>query len=88
MNEINKTIEKRTETYGDFTEISKISQRLLDTITTASNYDKLSYVHKEAYKMIFHKIARSVCGDCYILDTAHDIVGYATLLETYLRNEK
>ena len=34
--------------------------------------------------MIFHKVSRLVCGDHWYADNAHDIAGYATLLEEYI----
>ena len=38
--------------------------------------------------MIFHKIARCVCGDHNYIDNIHDIVGYAKLLEEFLKDKE
>ena len=82
--EIDTTLDVRKKNYGDFEDNSRITQSLYNVIKTAPNYDKLSNEHKEAFHMIFHKIARCVCGDCMYVDNIHDITGYSTLLEKYL----
>jgi len=38
--------------------------------------------------MIFHKISRMCIGDPYYADNAHDIAGYATLLEQYIESRE
>ena len=87
---INKTLETRGSKYGAFSDNARITQQLEDVIKTAPNYDKLHNEHKEAFHMILHKISRSVCGDPMYADNAHDIVGYAQLLEDFIieENEK
>ena len=81
---ISTTLKERGGRYGEFEDNARITQMLCSAIKLAPNYNQLSAVHIEAYHMIFHKIARSVCGDCKYADNAHDIVGYAKLLEDYL----
>lgn len=86
--QIDKTLQERGGRYGTFENNARITQALCDVIKTAPNYDELTDKHIEAYHMIFHKIARSVCGDPMYVDNVHDIVGYAKLLEDYLVKEE
>ena len=81
---IDNTLNERGSRYGTFEDNAKITQMLMEVIKTAPSYDRLTHKHKEAFHMIFHKIARCVCGDPMYIDNIHDIVGYAKLLEDYL----
>lgn len=85
---IEKTLEERGSRYGKFEDNARITQGLMAVIETSPNYEILSNMHKEMYHMIFHKIARSVCGDPMYVDNAHDIVGYAKGLEDFLIGEQ
>lgn len=84
MSNIKSTLKQRGSRYGSFEDNARITQALNKVLETAPNFDQLKDEHKEAYHMIFHKIARSVCGDPMYVDNIHDIVGYATLLEKFL----
>lgn len=84
MNELKKTLNARGGRYGDFEDGARLTQALMDK-TLVSATSELSPVHIEALHMIFHKIARMCCGDPYYADNPHDIAGYATLLEEYIR---
>lgn len=84
MSKIKNTLKERANNYGSFEDNSIITQALFTVLEKAPNFNKLSIVHKEAYRMIFHKIARSVCGNPNYIDNIHDIAGYALLLEDYL----
>lgn len=81
---IKSTLDQRGSRYGTFEDNAKITQSLYKIIESAPSFYKLEKEHKEAFHMIFHKIARAVCGDPDYIDNIHDIVGYATLLENYL----
>lgn len=81
---ISNTLTQRGNRYGSFKDNAEITQRLMEVIESAHNYDQLSRAHKEAFHMIFHKISRAVCGEPKYIDNIHDIVGYAALLEEYL----
>lgn len=85
---LDKTLKDRGSVYGTFEDNARITQDLCDVLKTAPNYGLLAKEHMEAYHMIFHKISRSVCGDPMYIDNAHDIGGYAKLLEDYLIKEK
>lgn len=84
MAKIKTTLQERANNYGSFEDNSIITQALFTVLEKAPNFNKLSIVHKEAYRMILHKIARSVCGNPNYIDNIHDIAGYALLLEDYL----
>lgn len=83
-NELKTTLDQRASKYGEFEDNARITQELCDVIKTAPSYSKLKNEHKEALHMIFHKVARMVCGDPDYPDNPHDIAGYATLLEKHL----
>jgi peptidase E len=84
MSDVAKTLEERGSRYGSFADNAKITQALMDMLTYAPNYEQLSAQHLEAFHMIFHKISRMACGDCMYSDSAHDIAGYAKLLEEWI----
>jgi hypothetical protein len=87
-NKIGKTLKERGSRYGSFEHNAKITQRLCNVLKQAPNYDLLEEEHIEAFHMIFHKIARCVCGDPNYIDNIHDIVGYAKLLEEFLKDKE
>jgi hypothetical protein len=83
---IENTLEAREIRYGSFESLSNIAQTFKQAIKNTENYHKLDDDMKESLDMIAHKIARILNGDCYYIDSWHDISGYATLVETRLRN--
>lgn len=85
---IEETLKERGSRYGSFKDNAQITQGLMDVLKNAPKFNELHPMHKEAFHMIFHKIARCVCGDIMYVDNAHDIVGYAKGLENYLIEEK
>jgi len=82
--EIKDTLNKRTNKYGSIADNAKVTQSLMKVIKQSPMHAELTDVHVESLHMIFHKIARMVCGDCMYNDNPHDIAGYATLLEEYI----
>lgn len=87
IKEIKDTLKERGNKYGTFEENSRITQSLCSILKTAPSYTKLDKQHKECFHMIFHKIARAVCGDPDYVDNIHDIIGYSKLLEDYLKKK-
>ena len=85
-NNVADTVEKRGSRYGSMEDNAILTQALMDCVLLKCNTG-LSAVHLECLHMIFHKISRMVIGDAMYADNAHDIAGYATLLEQYI-NEK
>ncbi len=82
--DVNETLKERDNRYGDFKYVARVTEDLMNVISFAPQWDNLTPVHKQAFHMIFSKIARSVCGDPMYTDNIHDIAGYAKLLEDYL----
>lgn len=83
-NNINDTLAQRGSKYGAFDLNASVTQSLLKIVQNAPQYNKLTDQHREVLHMIFHKIARCVCGDPNYADNFHDIAGYAKLLEDFL----
>lgn len=85
MSDIQKTVDQRGSRYGSMERNAILTQSLMDCINMYEN--NLSAVHLECVHMIFHKISRMTVGDPMYADNAHDIAGYATLLEQYINEQ-
>lgn len=83
---IRDTIEQRGNKYGKYAFNAELTQELMGLVTNHAELmgNELSNTHLESIHMIFHKISRMVNGDPWYVDNAHDIAGYATLLEEYI----
>lgn len=81
---VEEILNQRGNRYGDFSDNSKISQTLKDTLHTKNIALADPYI-KEAIDMICHKLARIVCGDVTYIDSWVDIAGYATLVTDKLK---
>lgn len=79
-NDVNKTLDERKKTHGDFTDHAHITQALKRAYHDIVLGNKLTDVHREAIDMILHKIGRIVAGDPNVKDHWNDIAGYATLV--------
>ena len=88
MSDVNATLAQREKTHGSFEVHANITQRLKRVLEDSPNWAGLPDVHKEALGMILHKIARLCCGDHMHLDSAHDIAGYARLIETFIEAQQ
>lgn len=84
---IHETIKQRGSRYGAIETVSEINYQLMEVIEKSPNYDALTATHKMSLFMIFHKIARMTCGEINYEDNPHDIAGYATLLENYMKEQ-
>jgi len=81
---IDETLKQRGGRYGSLEDNAEVAQMLMKVVEIyGSNHSQLQNPHKEALHMIFHKIARMVCGDVMYSDNMHDIAGYAKLLEDW-----
>ena len=69
----------REKTYGDFTDVAELSQKLKSLLRTYETNQYLSARQREALDMIASKIARIICGDPNYRDSWDDIIGYARL---------
>ena len=82
--EINETLEKRKNEYGEYSGQATLSQSLKNIMRDSKNWDNLSPDKKESLDMIVHKIARILNGNPNYKDNWHDIIGYAKLIENTL----
>lgn len=88
MTNIDETLKERGSTYGSFEDNADTTQALKRIIQTHPNYNQLRNFQKEAIDMTFHKIARIINGDPNYIDSWHDIVGYVSLVEKILVEER
>lgn len=84
---VEETLEERGDRYGQFTTQALISQSMKNRVRGGKSWDSMDYDMKEAIDMILHKVARIVNGDPYYMDSWHDIIGYATLIEKRFSND-
>jgi Domain of unknown function (DUF6378) len=84
MTDIEKVLEEREKTYGDFATHAEITCSIKLIMETAPSWGKCSASQKEALSMIAHKIGRIVNGDPSYKDSWTDIIGYAKLVEDKL----
>lgn len=82
MTDIDKTLEERGKRYGgSFLEQSQIAQNIKNAIKNSPNWNRMRVDQREALEMIATKISRILYGDPNHIDSWHDIVGYAHLIE-------
>lgn len=84
---VEKILEEREKTHGDFGSHAKISQDL-KRVLVKHGEGKLSDPQAEALGMIAHKIARILNGNPNHKDHWDDIAGYATLVSKQIEKEK
>lgn len=80
---IDKTLNERQHTHGDFKTNAACSQAL-KKVCLAHNSTDLTHVQQEAVDNICQKLARILTGNPNHVDNWHDIAGYATLAEREL----
>jgi len=88
MTQTASLLKERGSRYGSMEDNAAVTQGLMDVVMANPAYKDLPAVHKECIHMIFHKIARIVCGDPMYDDNPRDIAGYATLLEQWINKDK
>jgi len=86
--DINVTLAERAHTHGNFEDTAAIIQQLKYTAQQGARYSEMNSVQREALEMILHKIGRIVNGNPNHMDSWHDLIGYATLVETICFNKK
>lgn len=87
MTDVGATLKERGGRYGDFSELSRVSQGMKNIMRSSTNWDKLPDDMKESLDMNIHKISRILTGDFDYVDNWHDISGYCTLVENKLNNK-
>jgi len=83
---IEKILEERQKTHGDFKDQANLAQKLKSTFVFHSRTE-LNNCQQEAIDMILHKLARIGSGNPNEPDHWRDIAGYATLVLKELENE-
>lgn len=84
MSEINNTLNERGERYGKFKDVAGTTQQLMAIVECGTNYEHLNAEQKTSLFMICNKMARIVNGDFNFIESWHDILGYAKLIENEL----
>lgn len=77
--EIERILEARQDTHGDFTDNARVMQGLKRVLWNEKGWDKLTDVQREALEMIVHKCGRIISGNPNEPDHWNDIAGYAKL---------
>lgn len=85
---ISETLKERGARYGYYWRHALITQNIKAAMIDSPNWDKLQPFHKEALDMIAHKIGRILNGDPNYIDSWHDIIGYAQLVEDHLHEQE
>ncbi len=88
MSNIDNTLNDRGSKYGSFSEHARITQNIKDAMKDSPNWNLLTPSQKESLEMQAHKIGRILNGDPNYLDSWHDIIGYARLVELELEAEQ
>lgn len=84
MTSIDATLGERGTRYGEFTDNAATSQAIKAALHQSIHWYDMAADQREALEMIGHKMARIVNGDANYVDSWHDIIGYARLVEERL----
>lgn len=84
---IDTTLVERGNRYGEFKDQAFIAQNIKAAMGEGRNWAFLPADIKEALDMIANKISRILNGDANYVDSWHDIIGYARLIEQRLEKE-
>lgn len=89
MADIDKVLEERGPTHGDYRLQSQLNQEIQDAMRSKANWKvKLRAEQRDALQMISVKMSRIVTGNPDEADHWDDIAGYATLVSKILTGEK
>lgn len=88
MTDIQKTLAERGERYGEFREHARVTQNIKAAMRDSINWSAMRVSNQEALEMIAHKIGRILNGSPTYIDSWHDIIGYATLVEQEIIKEQ
>lgn len=81
-------VAERGQTYGLYSETSRISQNIKNTFKETPGYVRLKDFQREALDFIANKIARALNGKPDYVDNWDDIAGYAKLVSNELQGIK
>lgn len=82
---IDTTLAERDVNYGPFERQAGINQNIKRAMHAAPNWKDLADDMKESLELIASKIGRILNGDPNYVDSWHDIIGYALLIEKRLQ---
>lgn len=82
---IEKTLEERGKTHGDFSVNAEIAQDMKMYFREQKNWSSLPATQRDALDMFAAKVARILSGGNNNKDNWHDIAGYATLAEMEIK---
>ena len=85
---VEKVLEERGETYGDFKYQAANAQAIKRLLRTMPNWAVLPDVHREAIESIAIKLSRMLTGDWAHKDGPIDIAGYAQLIVKYMEEQE
>jgi len=85
---VEKALEARPSTHGDFKDNADVSQGIKRLIQGAPSYHLLSDTQKEVVDMVAHKLSRIAAGDPNTLDHWVDLAGYASIAVRELQLEQ
>jgi hypothetical protein len=78
--EINEILEERGSRYGDYAEVSLVSQNIKSAMRHSRNWRHLPADMKESLEMTANKLARLLNGDWRYVDNLTDCIGYLKLI--------
>lgn len=81
MSNIDITLEQRGNRYGEYVNVSRVSQELKATVRSGESWSMMDDDMKESIDLICNKLSRIVNGDSWYHDSWHDVIGYARLVE-------
>lgn len=77
---IERTLEEREKTHGDFRDVSHYAQLMKDIFRASKGFPRMNDAQREAVEAWLCKTARLMAGgDVSFPDHAHDVAGYARL---------
>ncbi len=79
--EIQALIDERGERYGDFTFHAGVVEALIQVVMSHPGWNNLLPFHKQAIRVTFDKLARTLNGDPSYIDNVDDILGYWQLVK-------
>ena len=78
--EIDAILAERGSRYGDYAEVSLVSQNIKSAMRHSRNWRHLPADMKESLEMTANKLARLLNGDWAYTDNITDMIGYLTLV--------
>ncbi len=84
MNNVDKTLEERGKVYGKYRDHAYIADNIRYAMLESPNWRRIDAEKRHSLIVIADKIGRILSGDPNHIDSWHDIIGYARLIEVDL----